>query len=121
MHILLVEDDNATRELMQTYLCDESQGMICDAASSVAEALAMLDKTKYNLLILDLMIRGETCIPIVLKAKMLWPDNPPAICIVSAMRNAEKIANDNGVFSFVKKPFSLDSIDEIVVRRKLQM
>ena len=54
--ILIVDDDAAIRVLLRSHL--EAKGYICAVASDGTEALVMLSKTQYHLLITDLDMPG---------------------------------------------------------------
>ncbi len=54
--ILIVDDDAAIRLLLRSHL--ESKGYTCAVASDGTEALVMLGKTQYHLLITDLDMPG---------------------------------------------------------------
>jgi CheY-like chemotaxis protein len=54
--ILIVDDDAAIRVLLRSHL--EAKGYTCAVASDGTEALVMLSKTQYHLLITDLDMPG---------------------------------------------------------------
>jgi two-component system response regulator PilR (NtrC family) len=56
--ILLVEDDEDVRELLEMVLVDEGYGV--DATGSVARALSLLDSQSYDLLFTDGMLPDGT-------------------------------------------------------------
>jgi two-component system phosphate regulon response regulator OmpR len=57
-HILVVDDDDRLRELLRRYLAEN--GFIVSTAFSAAEARARLGLLSYDLMVLDVMMPGET-------------------------------------------------------------
>ncbi|HRJ21112.1 MAG TPA: response regulator [Bryobacteraceae bacterium] len=57
-HILVVDDDARLRELLRRYLT--SNGFIVSTAGNAAEARARLQGIAFDLLVVDIMMPGET-------------------------------------------------------------
>lgn len=100
------------------YVCDKRQDLLCDTASSIKEAMAMIDAKRYDLIVLDLLLGGEIGIKVIEHARARWKDNPPDLCIISAMQGAKRIAEENNVINFIPKPFDLEIVDELILREK---
>ncbi|MGE3624354.1 MAG: response regulator [Bdellovibrionales bacterium] len=57
-HILVVDDDDRLRALLRRYLAE--QGFIVTTATDAADARAKLKSLSYDLMVLDVMMPGET-------------------------------------------------------------
>ncbi|HLB81234.1 MAG TPA: response regulator, partial [Dongiaceae bacterium] len=57
-HILVVDDDRRLRELLRRYLAE--QGFRVTVAASAAEARARLGGLAFDLIVLDVMMPGES-------------------------------------------------------------
>ena len=57
-HLLVVDDDRRIRDLLSRYLARE--GYRVTTAGSASEARAKLDSLSFDLLVLDVMMPGET-------------------------------------------------------------
>src|ERR1700761_5849973 len=57
-HVLVVDDDKRLRELLGRYLAD--QGFRVTTAINAAEARSKLSSVTFDLLVLDIMMPGET-------------------------------------------------------------
>ncbi|MFN8927153.1 MAG: response regulator, partial [Rhodospirillales bacterium] len=57
-HVLVVDDDNRLRELLRRYLSEN--GFLVTAARDAAEARARLAVFEVDLIVLDVMMPGET-------------------------------------------------------------
>jgi len=57
-HVLVVDDDDRLRSLIRRYLVE--QGFIVSTASNAEDARAKLKTLSYDLMVLDIMMPGET-------------------------------------------------------------
>jgi two-component system phosphate regulon response regulator OmpR len=101
-HILVVDDDTRLRELLRKYLTE--QGFRVTAASSAADARAKLAALAFDLLVLDIMMPGESGLD--LAASLRRESNVP-ILMLTAMGEAEdRIAGlERGADDYLPKPF----------------
>lgn len=101
-HILVVDDDTRLRELLQRYLSD--QGFRVTTAVDAAEARAKLAALAFDLLVLDIMMPGETGLELTetLRQKSAVP-----ILLLTAMNETEnRIAGfECGADDYLPKPF----------------
>lgn len=111
--ILVVDDEPDLCEILKFNL--EAKGYQVDVVYSAEEAL-QLNLTKYNLILLDVMMEGISgfeMLSIIRKEKNL---NIPVI-FVTAMSSEKNLLEgfQNGADDYVRKPFS---INEVLVRVK---
>lgn len=101
-HILLVDDDRRIRELVQTYLSE--RGFRVTTAENAADARAKLKGLAFDLLILDVMMPGESGLELAagLREAMDVP-----ILILSARADPEHRIEgfESGVDDYLVKPF----------------
>lgn len=100
-HILVVDDDDRLRALLSKYLSE--QGFMVTAAASAAEARRKLAAFIFDLLILDVMMPGETGFELLASLK---GDNSPVL-MLSAMGEVEDRINglELGADDYLNKPF----------------
>ena len=108
MKILLVEDDFMLNEMITEYIT--STGHIIKNAKTGAEALDILEKEKFDLLILDINlpdIDGFTILEKMHEQKRMIPT-----IYISALIDIEDISRafDLGCFDYLKKPFHLKEL-----------
>ena len=108
MKILLVEDDFMLNEMITEYIT--STGHIIKNAKTGAEALDILEKEKFDLLILDINlpdIDGFTILEKMHEQKRMIPT-----IYISALIDIEEISRafDLGCFDYLKKPFHLKEL-----------
>ena len=101
-HILVVDDDDRLRALLGRYLRDN--GYHVSTASSAAEARATLDGMAFDLIVLDVMMPGESGIEFTrgLRRSAMVP-----ILLLTAMGEPEdRIAGlESGADDYLTKPF----------------
>jgi CheY-like chemotaxis protein len=83
-HILLVDDDPASRLTLKTVL--EAGGYAVDSAASAAEAVGKLDEKEYELVLSDLQMESpEAGYKVIAHARL--KDYKPATAIVTTYRS----------------------------------
>jgi two-component system phosphate regulon response regulator OmpR len=101
-HILVVDDDRRLRDLLQRYLSD--QGFRVTVAAGAEEARAKLTSLTFDLLVLDIMMPGESGLELTrsLRAKSRVP-----VLLLTAMGETEdRIAGlECGADDYLSKPF----------------
>ena len=108
MKILLVEDDIMLNEMITEYIA--STGHVIKNAKTGIESLEILDKEKFDLLILDINlpdINGFSILEKMHEQKRMIPT-----IYISALIDIEDISRafDLGCFDYLKKPFHLKEL-----------
>jgi CheY-like chemotaxis protein len=110
--VLVVDDEEAFRSLVATYLGD--QGYEVTIAASGEEALTRLEKSSPQLVLLDLRMPGIGGIQALQKIKARYPD----LCVVMVTAESDRsIAQEAlalGATDYLKKPFDLDYLDAVL-------
>ena len=101
-HLLLVDDDRRIRDLLSRYLAAE--GYRISTAESAAEARAKLGGLRFDLLILDVMMPGETGFEF---ARSIRKSSSVPILMLTARDAAESRITglESGADDYVAKPF----------------
>lgn len=101
-HILIVDDDKRLRELLQRYLSEN--GFRVTVVADGGQARASLSAFAYDLIVLDVMMPGETGLELT---RDLRRDNDVPILMLTAMGEAaHRIAGlEAGVDDYLPKPF----------------
>ena len=110
--ILIVEDDAFFREIFSDLLRDE--GYLVDTASSGNEALVMLEKCNYQLVVTDMMLQDISGLDILSRAKQM--DADIEVIVVTGYGNMESAiyALKNGARDYLIKPISHDEFKHVV-------
>lgn len=110
--ILIVEDDAFFREIFSDLLTDE--GYKVDTASSGNEALTMLGKSTYQLVVTDMILQDISGLDILSHAKQM--DADIEVIVVTGYGNMESAiyALKNGARDYLIKPISHDEFKHVV-------
>src|SRR6202795_3246586 len=104
-HLLVVDDDARLRELLRRHLSDN--GFRVTAAADAAEARARLASFAFDLMVLDVMMPGETGLDLTaaLRGEPAAPRVP--ILLLTAMGEPEDRVNglERGADDYLAKPF----------------
>lgn len=101
-HILVVDDDQRLRDLISRYLFQS--GFRVTTAENAQAARAALRGLKFDLVILDVMMPGESGLEL---AKDLKRISPVPICMLTALAEPEERITglEAGVDDYMTKPF----------------
>jgi len=101
-HLLVVDDDRRIRDLLSRYL--QREGYRVTTAQNAADARAKLDGLAFDLLVLDVMMPGETGFEF---AKTLRKTSQVPIVMLTARTEKESRINglEIGADDYVAKPF----------------
>jgi two-component system phosphate regulon response regulator OmpR len=101
-HVLVVDDDQRIRDLLARYLFES--GFRVTTASNTAAARASMRSLTFDLVILDVMMPGESGLEF---ARHLKSIAPVPICMLTAKAEAENRVEglEAGVDDYVTKPF----------------
>lgn len=100
-HILVVDDDDRLRSLLKKFLSE--QGFMVTTAADAAEARRKLEWFAFDLIILDVMMPGETGLQLLSSLK----EKAAPVLMLSAMGEADdRIAGlEVGAEDYLVKPF----------------
>ena len=105
-HLLVVDDDARLRSLLRRYLSDS--GFRVTGAADAVEARAQLASFAFDLIVLDVMMPGETGLDLTraLRADPKSPGQIPVL-LLTAMAEADDRINglEQGADDFLAKPF----------------
>jgi len=104
MHILIVDDDQRLRRLLRQYLAD--QGYAVTEAQSAAEARKLLTLFCFDLMILDVMMPGETGLELANNLPQRGETPPPILMLTAMDGSDDRIRGlEAGVEDYLTKPF----------------
>lgn len=110
--ILVVDDQKGIRSLITEALQEESY-QVCSAGGGI-EALALLQKVKPDLIILDMKLPGMSGLEINKEVALLDPNIP--VVLMTAYGDLNKINNlkEHGIKYFLPKPFDIADLNKLV-------
>ena len=101
-HILIADDDDGIRNLVQQYLKDNN--FLVTTASSAEDAKRKTDIIKFDLIVLDIMMPGKSGLEFTQDNKSKL--NTPIILLTAKGEATERIQGlETGADDYLPKPF----------------
>jgi len=101
-HLLIIDDDQRIRSLLSRYLTDN--GFRVDVAANAAEARARLGGLTFDLLILDVMMPGESGLDLLNSLRQSL--NVPILMLTARTEIEHRITGlERGADDYLGKPF----------------
>jgi CheY-like chemotaxis protein len=109
--ILVVDDDDAIRALLLTVL--KRRGYQIDAAKNGGEALVRLERCRYALMLLDLMMPVASGYDVLSRLRSLAPEDRPVVIVLTAGIEPHEL-DANIVAGTIRKPFDIPLLIETI-------
>jgi two-component system phosphate regulon response regulator OmpR len=101
-HILVIDDDERLRDLLRRFL--EESGFRVTDAGNASEARQILSGIMFDLLIIDIMMPGETGLEFLQELRK--KDNVPALFLTAMSETEHRIEGlETGADDYMSKPF----------------
>ena len=114
--ILLVDDNAVVRDMLVDLV--GSLGYVADAASGGAEALALFDRNRYDIVLTDLLMPGMSGWEVLAAVRQRAP-RMPVIIITGTPAVGDPRAAQPGV-AVLKKPVDVKALDETIKQKLSQ-
>jgi two-component system, NtrC family, response regulator PilR len=111
--ILIVDDDDAVRDVLYDLLCEEH---LCHSASTAEQALAFIREQPYDVVLTDISMPGLSGVELLGHLRQSQPDTPVIIISGIGDRAHADGLRRLGAFDFIYKPFKLATVEESVAR-----
>lgn len=114
--VLLVDDEAAIRSVFGIFL--EEVGHRVTLAENGEEALARLKEGPFDVVVTDRAMPGMNGNELAREIKRCWPTLP--VVMISGRASGEISLVGGSVDVFVRKPFTLDSLQEAMVQARIR-
>ncbi|HEY0787189.1 MAG TPA: sigma-54 dependent transcriptional regulator, partial [Thermoanaerobaculia bacterium] len=108
MKILIIDDEEVLREVLETVLRREGFDVL--TAASGEEGLSFLDREEIDLIILDMMLPGMSGAEALRVIKETDPDIPVVIITAYSSIDGAIDAMKRGAFHYIPKPFKNEEV-----------
>ncbi|MBL8654182.1 MAG: response regulator, partial [Alphaproteobacteria bacterium] len=107
-HLLVVDDDTRTRDLLRRFLAD--RGYRVATAADAKEAQAQLDAVEFDLVVLDVMMPGEDGMSFTKRLRDAKRQTP-IVLLTARAESADRIAGLSiGADDYLPKPFEPEEL-----------
>lgn len=114
LNVLIVDDEALARKRLRTLLgdCTQPAATVGGEASNAAEALALLEQTPFDAILLDIRMPGGDGLALArsLKALPTFQTNPPAIVFITAHAEHAVEAFELTATDYLTKPVRLERL-----------
>ena len=114
--ILLVDDNAVVRDMLVDLV--GSLGYMADAASGGAEALALFDRNRYDIVLTDLLMPGMSGWEVLAGVRQRNP-RMPVIIITGTPAVGDPRASQPGI-AVLKKPVDVKALDDTIKEKLSQ-
>ncbi len=111
--ILIVDDERSMRDFLKILLLKE--GYQVETAPDGWQALKLIQKTVFNLVITDIRMDGMTGLELLGSIKEKKPSLPVVMITAFASPDDAVFAMKNGAFDYISKPFNVDEIKSVIL------
>lgn len=112
-NILLVDDEPDFREVMEKFFI--RRGFFCTTAPDCLEAIDILGKASFDVIIMDISMPGLNGLDCMLEIKKIYPHLEVIILTGHASVNGGIIGMRKGAFDYCLKPVDFDELLEKVL------
>ncbi len=110
--ILIIEDDEEMRSLLNDFFVEE--GFETDSISNGYEALGILIKKPFDLIMTDIRMPGLTGLDILPRIKKLQPGVPIIVITAFGSEEAHRRAYERGATVYLEKPIHFEELRELI-------
>ncbi|HVF68557.1 MAG TPA: response regulator [Pyrinomonadaceae bacterium] len=111
--ILIVDDDDAVRDVLYDLFSDEH---LCHVAATAEQALAFIDEQPYDVVLTDISMPGLSGLELLGHLRQARPGTPVIVVSGIGDRTHAEGLTRLGAFDFILKPFQLEEVERSVAR-----
>ena len=113
-NVLLVDDDAIVRQVLRRSLNRIQPSLSVIEAATVAAALNALEHNPIIMVVTDFHLPDGTGLSVLAAARSRKPALP--VLVISSDPHVATIANNEGAYAFLLKPFALDQLFNILLQ-----
>ena len=110
--VLVVDDEAIVRESIRDWLQDA--GYQVSVAESGEEALILIQKQNFGVMVVDLRLEGMNGIDVLKKVKLLKPDIKSIVITAYPTMLTQAEASKLGAIDYLVKPVFPDKLEELI-------
>ncbi len=110
--IMIIEDDEEMRSLLKDFF--EEEGFETDSVTNGADALKVLSRDPFDLVITDVRMPGLSGLDILPKVRGLKPETPIIVVTAYGSEEVRRKSLERGATSFLEKPIHLSTLKRLV-------
>ncbi len=116
--ILVVDDNARARQSMADVL--EAAGHEVDSSASALEALRLLDRSSFDVILTDLQMPGMSGLEFIRALESRGCESQVVMVTAFASVSSAVVAMRHGAFDYIEKPFDAEQLEQLVIRALAQ-
>ncbi len=112
--ILVIDDEAIVGKRLKQIL--EKMGFKVETETSPVPALEKISQIPFDVVVTDLKMKEMDGMQVLDRVNQISPDTKVIIITGYAEPATAKLAFEQGVFDFIRKPFRLDEIKQVIMR-----
>jgi signal transduction histidine kinase/ligand-binding sensor domain-containing protein/CheY-like chemotaxis protein len=112
LHLLVVEDNGINQQLLLELL--EKDGHIVDIFDDANHALAGIEKSSYDMMLVDYHLPDLTGIEFILACREAGVDTKAIIMTADVSRELKSLCHEHGIQDIITKPFKMVELIEVI-------
>lgn len=112
VRIIIIDDDEEMRSMLKDFL--EEEGFETDSASNSIDALRVLSKGHFDLIITDIRMPGLTGLDILPRIRRLNPETPIIVMTAYGSDDVRRRSLARGATIYLEKPIHLSKLRTVV-------
>ena len=112
MGLLVVDDDEPLRRACVEIAA--GMGFLTDAAGSVPDAVAALERERFDLVLLDLRLPGGGGLKLLAEVRSRFPSTAVVVMTAYATAASAVEALRNGADNYLTKPFTMEGLTDVL-------
>lgn len=110
--ILIIEDDEEMRSLLEDYL--EEEGFETNSVGNGSDAFRILVREVFDIVITDIRMTGLTGLEILPGVRTLQPETNIIVITAFGSEEVHKKAIERGADSYLEKPLQFNELRKVV-------
>jgi DNA-binding response OmpR family regulator len=110
--VLIIEDDEEMRSLLKDFFVEE--GLETDSVSNGYDAVGILVKKRFDLVITDIRIPGLTGLDILPRIKKIQPEVAVIVITAFGAEEVRRKAFERGANAYFEKPIHFQELRDLI-------
>jgi len=112
MRILVIEDDEEMRSLLEDFI--EGEGYGVESVEDGSEGFRKLAKENFDLIVTDIRMPGLNGLDILPGLKQIQPSIPIIVITAFGSEEVQRRALERGADAYLEKPLQLDQLRTLI-------
>lgn len=114
-NVLVVDDEEDLTWSIAKHLSKDKDKYSLNTVNSGADALELLKKKPYELVITDIRMPEISGLDLLMKISEAYPNTKVIIMTAYGSSEIQEVANERGCFKYIEKPFEINELRQMIL------